>query len=113
MLTSDFRGEEMPLARVIAERPDVFNHNVETVPRLTARAARLALPALLPGAAERQGDGRRRGRTKSGLMTGLGESKEELVETFGVLREHGVQVLTVGQYLRPTEPPAGGPLLAP
>ena len=40
--------------------------------------------------------------TKSGLMTGLGESKEELVETFGVLREHGVQVLTVGQYLRPT-----------
>ena len=41
--------------------------------------------------------------TKSGLMTGLGESFDELVETFGVLREHGVQVLTVGQYLRPTE----------
>ena len=40
--------------------------------------------------------------TKSGLMTGLGESREELLETFGVLREHGVQVLTVGQYLRPT-----------
>ena len=40
--------------------------------------------------------------TKSGLMTGLGESREELLETFGTLREHGVQVLTVGQYLRPT-----------
>jgi len=40
--------------------------------------------------------------TKSGLMTGLGETKEELVEAFGLLREHGVQVLTVGQYLRPT-----------
>src|SRR5207247_10062306 len=40
--------------------------------------------------------------TKSGLMTGLGETKEELVEAFGILREHGVQVLTVGQYLRPT-----------
>src|SRR5918996_1441426 len=40
--------------------------------------------------------------TKSGLMTGLGESREELLEAFGVLREHGVQVLTVGQYLRPT-----------
>jgi lipoic acid synthetase len=40
--------------------------------------------------------------TKSGLMTGLGETREELLETFGVLREHGVQVLTLGQYLRPT-----------
>ena len=41
--------------------------------------------------------------TKSGLMVGLGETHDEMVETFGVLREHGVQVLTVGQYLRPTE----------
>jgi lipoic acid synthetase len=41
--------------------------------------------------------------TKSGLMVGLGESVEEMIETFGALREHGVQVLTVGQYLRPTE----------
>jgi lipoic acid synthetase len=41
--------------------------------------------------------------TKSGLMVGLGETKEEMVETFGVLREHDVQILTVGQYLRPTE----------
>ena len=41
--------------------------------------------------------------TKSGLMVGLGEEFEEMVETFGILREHGVQVLTVGQYLRPTE----------
>ena len=41
--------------------------------------------------------------TKSGLMVGLGETQDELVDTFGVLREHGVQVLTVGQYLRPTE----------
>jgi lipoic acid synthetase len=40
--------------------------------------------------------------TKSGLMTGLGETKEELLEAFGILREHDVQVLTVGQYLRPT-----------
>jgi lipoic acid synthetase len=41
--------------------------------------------------------------TKSGLMTGLGETREEMLDAFGVLREHGVQVLTVGQYLRPTE----------
>ena len=52
--------------------------------------------------------------TKSGLMVGLGETHEEMVDAFGQLREHDVQVLTVGQYLRPTEtPPAGRPLLAP
>ena len=115
MLTPDFRGEEMPLARVIAERPDVFNHNVETVPRLYPLARRgsrfLRSCRVLRNAKEMGGD---EVVTKSGLMTGLGESKEELLETFGVLREHGVQVLTVGQYLRPTRDHLpGGALLAP
>ena len=104
VLTPDFRGQEMPLARVVAERPDVFNHNVETVPRLYPlarrgsrflRSCRVLANAKQLGGAEVV--------TKSGLMTGLGESREELLETFGVLREHDVQVLTVGQYLRPTE----------
>jgi lipoic acid synthetase len=103
VLTPDFRGQEMPLARVIAERPDVFNHNVETVPRLYPIARRgskfLRSCRVLQNAKEMGGD---EVVTKSGLMTGLGESKEELLEAFGVLREHGVQVLTVGQYLRPT-----------
>jgi len=103
LLTPDFRGEEMPLARVIAERPDVFNHNVETVPRLYPLARRgsafLRSCRVLAAAKEMGGEAV---VTKSGVMTGLGETKEELVETFGVLREHGVQVLTVGQYLRPT-----------
>jgi lipoyl synthase len=103
VLTPDFRGQEMPLARVIAERPDVFNHNVETVPRLYPLARRgssfLRSCRVLENAKEMGGD---RVVTKSGLMTGLGETKDELLETFGVLREHGVQVLTVGQYLRPT-----------
>ena len=103
VLTPDFRGEEMPLARVIAERPDVFNHNVETVPRLYPLARRgsqfLRSCRVLRNAKEMGGD---EVVTKSGLMTGLGETKEELLETFGVLREHDVQVLTVGQYLRPT-----------
>jgi lipoic acid synthetase len=103
VLTPDFRGEEMPLARVIAERPDVFNHNVETVPRLYPLARRgsvfLRSCRVLRNAKEMGGEAV---VTKSGLMTGLGETKEELLETFGVLREHGVQVLTVGQYLRPT-----------
>ena len=103
VLTPDFRGEEMPLARVIAERPDVFNHNVETVPRLYPLARRgsrfLRSCRVLRNAKEIGGD---EVVTKSGLMTGLGESKEELLEAFGILREHDVQVLTVGQYLRPT-----------
>ncbi|MDQ4072152.1 MAG: lipoyl synthase [Actinomycetota bacterium] len=104
VLTPDFRGQEMPLARVIAERPDVFNHNVETVPRLYPLARRgskfLRSCRVLRNAKQMGGD---QVVTKSGLMTGLGESMEELIEAFGILREHEVQVLTVGQYLRPTE----------
>ena len=115
VLTPDFQGQEMPLAKVIAERPDVFNHNVEVVPRLYPLARRgssfarscrvLALAKQLGGAAV---------TTKSGLMVGLGETHEELVDAFAALREQGVQVLTVGQYLRPSAPPPPGrALLAP
>ena len=103
VLTPDFRGEEMPLARVIAERPDVFNHNVETVPRLypvARRGSRFERSCRVLRTAKELGG--EQVVTKSGLMTGLGESREELIEAFGVLRDHGVQVLTVGQYLRPT-----------
>ncbi len=104
VLTPDFRGEEMPLAKVIAERPDVFNHNVEVVPRLYPVARRGSRwersLRVLSNAKEMGGD---EVVTKSGLMVGLGETHEEMVEAFGALREHGVQVLTVGQYLRPTE----------
>ena len=104
VLTPDFQGQEMPLAKVIAERPDVFNHNVEVVPRLYPlarrggnflRSCRVLYNAKQMGGAEVV--------TKSGLMVGLGETKDEMVEAFGILREHGVQVLTVGQYLRPTK----------
>ncbi|HEY2717353.1 MAG TPA: lipoyl synthase [Solirubrobacterales bacterium] len=104
ILTPDFRGQEMPLAKVIHERPDVFNHNVETVPRLyplARRGSQFARSARVLRMAKEMG-----GEdvvTKSGLMVGLGESFEEMVETFGLLREAKVQVLTVGQYLRPTE----------
>src|SRR4051794_12501942 len=106
ILTPDFRGQEMPLAKVIHEKPDVFNHNVETVPRLYPiarrgsqflRSARVLRTAKEMGGADVV--------TKSGLMVGLGESFEEMVETFGLLRDHKVQVLTVGQSLRPPENP--------
>jgi len=104
VLTPDFRGEEMPLARVIAERPDVFNHNVETVPRLYPVARRgggwQRSLRVLANAKEMGGD---EVVTKSGLMVGLGETHDEMVAAFSELRAAGVQVLTVGQYLRPTE----------
>ena len=104
VLTPDFRGQEMPLAKVIHERPDVFNHNVETVPRLYPKARRgsrfLRSARVLRLAKEMGGDGV---VTKSGLMVGLGEEFDEMLETLQILRDHRVQVLTVGQYLRPTE----------
>ena len=104
VLTPDFRGQEMPLAKVIAERPDVFNHNVEVVPRLYPVARRGSTwPRSLRVLANAKEMGGEEVVTKSGLMVGLGESFEEMVDALGELRGHGVQVLTVGQYLRPTE----------
>jgi len=104
VLTPDFQGQEMLVAKVIAERPDVFNHNVEVVPRLYPVARRgsqferscrvLRLAAEL-GAGEVV--------TKSGLMVGLGETRAEVLDALAALRASGVQVLTVGQYLRPSE----------
>jgi lipoic acid synthetase len=104
VLTPDFQGQEMLLARVIAERPDVFNHNVEVVPRLYSvarRGSEFERSCRVLRVAGELGEGRV--ITKSGLMVGLGETHDEMVDTFGKLRENGVQVLTVGQYLRPSE----------
>jgi lipoic acid synthetase len=104
VLTPDFRGQEMPLARVIAERPDVFNHNVEVVPRLypvARRGSRWERSLRVLSNAQAMGDGEV--VTKSGLMVGLGETHDEVVAALSDLRGHGVQVITIGQYLRPTE----------
>ncbi len=104
VLTPDFQGQEMPLAKVIAERPDVFNHNVEVVPRLyplARRGSEFARSCRVLRLAGELGEGEV--ITKSGLMVGLGETHEELLDAFGTLRQNGVQVLTVGQYLRPSE----------
>src|SRR3712207_4674478 len=94
----------MPLAKVITERPDVFNHNVEVVPRLYPVARRgprwQRSLRVLRNAKAMGGD---EVVTKSGLMVGLGETFDEMVDPCGQLREHDVQVLTVGQYLRPSE----------
>ena len=104
VLTPDFQGQEMPLAKVIAERPDVFNHNVEVVPRLyplARRGSEFARSCRVLRLARELGEDEV--VTKSGLMVGLGESHDEMVEAFAALRDSGVQVLTVGQYLRPSE----------
>ena len=102
VLTPDFNGKESALRLVLEAKPDIFNHNLETVERLTpvvrSRAKyRLSLEVLRrakeldPGAV-----------TKSGIMLGLGESETELFQAMEDLREAQVQVLTLGQYLRPT-----------
>jgi lipoic acid synthetase len=103
VLVPDFIGKEGALERLMESRPEVFNHNTETVPRLyrsvrgrksvyawtlelLARAKRI-LPEV---------------KTKSGLMLGLGETREELLDVFADLLDHGVDYLTLGQYLQPT-----------
>jgi lipoic acid synthetase len=105
VLTPDFLGcEEEALRTVLAERPEVFNHNIETVRRLhphmrgakasydkalwlLGRAKELAEYAVL---------------TKSGIIVGLGETNDEVVETMRDLRAQGVDVVTIGQYLQPS-----------
>ncbi|MFQ5830435.1 MAG: lipoyl synthase [Candidatus Methylomirabilia bacterium] len=102
VLIPDFQGSAEALATVLLARPDILNHNTETVPRLykiarhggryersleLLKRARAAVPALL---------------TKSGVMLGLGESRDELVRTMQDLREVDVNILTLGQYLSPS-----------
>ncbi len=103
VLTSDFNGNEEALAVVIDARPHIFNHNVETVERLTPlvrfRAQyRRSLHVLEKARQLAAG----KVVTKSGLMLGLGETREEIEQTMDDLLEHGVRVLTMGQYLRPS-----------
>jgi lipoic acid synthetase len=104
VLTPDFQGQEMLVAKVIAERPDVFNHNVEVVPRLyplARRGSQFERSCRVLRLAAELGEGEV--VTKSGMMVGLGESHGEVVQALGKLRESGVQVITLGQYLRPSE----------
>lgn len=105
VLTADFNGRVELVETVMAARPDVFGHNIETVRRLTpsvrgrARYER-SLEVLAHAAAIARRDGR--GHVKSGIMVGFGETRDEVVETMRDLRGAGATLLTVGQYLRPT-----------
>ena len=103
VLVPDFLGKEGALERLMTARPEVFNHNTETVPRLyrTVRGRKSVYAwtlKLLARAKRLMPDV----RTKSGLMLGLGETRDELLEVFADLLDHGVDYLTLGQYLQPT-----------
>jgi len=100
-LIPDFQGHQQDLATVISQKPDILNHNIETVPRL--------FPAIRPQGkysrslkilqwAQEMG-----ARTKSGLMAGLGETEEEILAVMKDLRRVGCDMLTLGQYLCPTK----------
>ncbi|HKQ96277.1 MAG TPA: lipoyl synthase [Candidatus Polarisedimenticolia bacterium] len=105
VLTPDFRNVPEAASIILAEEPVVFSHNLETVPRLY-RAARPGSrfersTALLAEAAAARGRADRP-LIKTGLMVGLGETRDELLDTFRAARDAGVEILTIGQYLRPT-----------
>ncbi len=103
VLTPDFGGNLEQLRTVMDARPEIFNHNIETVERVFRRVrpgkSRYAVSlALLEAAKEMWGDG----LTKSGIMVGLGEERPEIIATMRDLRAAKVDILTIGQYLRPT-----------
>jgi lipoyl synthase len=102
VLIPDFQGIEQALRVVLDARPDVLNHNTETVPRLyrvVRSGARYERTLALLEKAKRLSPGV---VTKSGVMVGLGETITELVQVFSDLGSRGVDILTVGQYLRPS-----------
>jgi lipoic acid synthetase len=102
VLIPDFKGEYEPLKTVLEARPDVLNHNTETVPRLYRMARSGGKYSRTLELLERARTRAPRIPTKTGLMVGLGEEKDELVAVFRDLHEIGVSILTLGQYLRPS-----------
>ncbi|HWM93943.1 MAG TPA: lipoyl synthase [Thermoanaerobaculia bacterium] len=106
VLTPDFRGVPDALDILLGAAPEVFSHNMETVPRLYRQArpgSRYDRSlALLAEAARRRDDGEYSGRVKTGIMVGLGETPGEVEATIRDIRGAGVEILTIGQYLQPT-----------
>lgn len=102
VLIPDFKGEESSLRTVLAARPDILNHNTETVPRLYRMARSGGKYTRCLELLERATKIAPEIPTKTGLMVGLGEEKDELVQVFKDLRQVGVAILTLGQYLRPS-----------
>jgi lipoyl synthase len=102
VLIPDFQGNERALQTVLDARPDILNHNTETVPRLYRMARSGGRYSRTLELLERSKRYARDIPTKTGLMVGLGEEHVELVATFTDLRRVGCEILTIGQYLRPS-----------
>jgi lipoic acid synthetase len=102
VLTPDFRGDLASVDRIIDAAPEVYNHNVETVPRLYRKVRRSGryewAMEVFGRVAERAPEMLR----KSGLMVGLGETRDEIAKVLADLRDAGCQAVTIGQYLQPT-----------
>jgi len=107
VLIPDFNGDEVPLRAVMEAGPDILNHNLETVRRLQKPVRKRArwdrTLSVLERAKAYAGEYGRPALTKSSLMVGLGETRDELTEAFEALRAVDCDILTVGQYLRPSE----------
>ncbi len=106
VLTPDFRGVDEALDIVLGAKPEVFSHNMETVPRMYRKArpgSRYERSlALLAEAARRRVAGEYDGRVKTGIMVGIGETPEEVFKTLDDIAAAGVEVMTLGQYLQPS-----------
>nr|WP_233104082.1 lipoyl synthase [Haliangium ochraceum] len=101
VLTGDFKGQTEHVDTVLAAEPDVFSHNLETVPRLSRQ---VRVQASYPRSYRILEHARQRGAvTKTGLMLGLGETREEVEEVLRDTRSLGVDIITLGQYLQPSK----------
>jgi len=103
VLIPDFRGDWNALGMVLAVRPDILNHNTETVPRLYRQVRKGALYERSLELLRRAKATHKEVPTKTGLMLGLGEEKEEVLATMKDLAAQGTDILTLGQYLQPTK----------
>jgi lipoic acid synthetase len=102
VLIPDFEGVEESLGNVLAAGPDILNHNLETVERLTRRVRRRAQYRRSLQVLRRAKELAPRKLTKSGIMLGLGEQAHEIQDALRDLRESRVDIITIGQYLRPS-----------
>lgn len=103
VLIPDFRGDFAALSRVIEAKPEIINHNVETVPRLYSEVRPMAVYQRSLGLLKNVKALDKDMLTKSGLMVGLGEKPKEVKETMYDLRSVGCDILTIGQYLSPSK----------
>ncbi|WP_347861297.1 lipoyl synthase [Salimicrobium sp. PL1-032A] len=103
ILPSDMKGDYESLSTLLGGEPDIFNHNIETVRRLTKKVRAIAMYDRSLELLRRVKELRPNTPTKSSIMVGLGETKEELIEAMDDLRAHNVDIVTIGQYLQPTK----------